>query len=242
MLEKSGFPYADCMIKGKLFKMLFDTGCEISRIGNHVANCLNIVPYSHPDVPFIRQDIRIGNLVIPNQSLYIENEYFNLESVNSYKDQTQVDGLLGMDIIQRLPFYIDNRGEERIACIGDSPELRNKQKLIIQKDAYGRPFLNLSIANTQELFLLDTCANSCFSRVWSPDWPYETKKSPYRTSTHVEEGGYKVAKKIQVPLCETIKSKVDIVYDPHNVSILGLLCLKGFCLFYDGAGNYYISD
>lgn len=242
ILENSGFPYADCKIMGKSFNMLFDTGCQISRIGNHVANRLEITPHFHPVAPFISQAIQIDSLDIPETDLYMEDKCFNMASVNSYKHQTQMDGLLGMDIIQKLPFYIDNRGGEVIACIGDSPELRNQQKLFVQKDQYGRPFLDLIIANTHELFLLDTCATGCFSRVWSHDWPCTIKEAPLRTSTHVEKRKYMVAQNIQVVLSEYIKPTVELVYYPHDESILGLPFLKGLCLFYDGAGNYYISD
>jgi hypothetical protein len=140
----------DVFINGKAYNFLFDTGAELSVIGDHVKKEIDYSSITSAAVETSsmtskRQEfVELGDLIIGTVSFERTGAVImDISHFNNYFGCQPIDGILGNNLMRKAAWQIDYENRKIVLC-------DNSSKLNVSKDAIK---INLDDADTRNVYL-----------------------------------------------------------------------------------------
>lgn len=232
-----------CEINDKTCKLLLDTGAEHSRLSEKKAPHINSIKYCRCygcEKRYVEGRMRMKNVLIPYVKLFLDDDAFKSEEIRKSEATSNLDGLLGMDIIQFLPFVIDYRFEEQPRAFLFPQINTSKLSLLNIQYVYNRPCIIGAIPNYPAPILLDTGANHSFLDRELPNTKINTIHIRVGTSTNNSVIINKKIENIKVQLTKNISKLINPCICKGD-SVLGTDVFQGLCLVHMN-GFFYVTE
>lgn len=140
----------DVLINGKAYNFLFDTGAELSVIGDHIKKEIDYSSITSAVVETSsmtskRQEfVELGDLIIGNVSFERTGAVImDISHFNNYFGCQPIDGILGNNLMRKAAWQIDYENKKIVLC-------DNSSKLNVSEDAIR---INLDDADTRNVYL-----------------------------------------------------------------------------------------
>lgn len=218
---------------------LFDTGATCSMIGTSSAYYLGLKRYAK--YTYVNK-ILAGDINLALPKLRMEDESFNLQSINSANIYPKIDGILGMDAIKHFSFSLHYNTPKPFGIVGHNIPQQPGIKMNITRDDYSRPFLFVEIDCKPYWILLDTGSTSTVLNFHLPNRVPREIEAPVGTISSFNPA--KIVKKYDdVPFYfgDRAVSLSPFLDQDENTSVLGVDLLQGTTLQYFPGKGYFLS-
>ena len=232
-----------CEINDKTCKLLLDTGAERSRLSEKKAPHINSIKYCRCygcEKRYVEGQMRMKNVLIPYVKLFLDDDAFKSEEMRKNEATANLDGLLGMDIIQFLPFVIDYRFEEQPRAFLFPQINTSKLSLLNIQYVYNRPCIVGAIPNYPDPILLDTGANHSFLDRVIPNTKIKTNPILVGTATSNNDFSNNQIENIKARLTKNIETLIS-PFIMKGDAVFGTDAFQGLCLVHMN-GYFYITD
>ena len=232
-----------CKINDTPCKLLFDTGSERSRISetkaSHICSIKHCWCYGCAK-RYVAGQMLMQNILIPRVKLYLDDETFNSNKLKEQKATSGLDGLLGIDIIQFLPFVIDYRFKEQPRAFLYPQIDTSKLSLLNIQYVHNRPCIVGAIPNYTDPILLDTGANHSFLDRVIPNTKIKTNPILVGTATSNNDISGNQIENIKARLTKNIETLIS-PFIMQGDAVFGTDAFQGLCLVHMN-GYFYITD
>ena len=142
--------FIDILINGKTYNFLFDTGAELSVIGDHIKNEIDYASITSAAVETSsmtskRQEfVELGDLTIGKVTFERTGAVImDISHFNNYFGCRPIDGILGNNLMRKAAWQVDYENKKIMLC-------DNSAKLNVSEDAVR---INLDDADTRNVYL-----------------------------------------------------------------------------------------